>query len=145
MVDKRVDAALARSEQARQAIVQKTPRHRSRCTQQTRGNDQKYRNTLEQTKTHHWQDWLEKAEDLDIWTAHRFTSSSGGDGGKTKIPVLKYKVGDTIALASDNCDKGHMLAKNFFPAKPPTDEVSRLVPLYPFSFVSSSRALIPIR
>jgi len=82
----------------------------------------KYRNTLDQTKSHHWRDWLEKAEDPDIWTAHRFTSSSGGDGGKTKIPVLKYKVGDTDALASDNCDKGRVLANNFFPAKPPTDE-----------------------
>jgi len=82
----------------------------------------KYHNTLDQTKRHHWRDWLEKAEDPDIWAAHRLTSSAGGDGGKTKIPVLKYKVGDTVATASANCEKGRVLAKNFFPTKPPSDE-----------------------
>jgi exonuclease III len=65
----------------------------------------KYRNTLDQNKRQHWRDWLEKAEDPDIWTVHRLTSSTGGDGGKSKIPALKYKVGDTIATVSDNSDK----------------------------------------
>jgi len=82
----------------------------------------KYHNTLDQTKRHHWRDWLEKAEDPDIWVAHRLTSSAGGNGGKAKIPVLKYKVGDTVATASANCKKGQVLAKNFFPTKPPSDE-----------------------
>ena len=82
----------------------------------------KYRNTLDLTHRQHWRDWLENAEDPDIWAAHRLTSSSGGDGGKSKIPVLNYKVGDAMAVASENCDKGRVLAKNFFPAKPPSDE-----------------------
>ena len=82
----------------------------------------KYRNTLDHTKSHHWRDFLEKAEEPDLWAAHRLTSSTGGDGGKSKIPVLKYKVGDTEAKASDNSDKGQVLAKNFFPAKPLSDE-----------------------
>jgi ribonuclease HI/exonuclease III len=82
----------------------------------------RYHNTLDQTKRHHWRDWLEKAEDPDIWAAHRLTSSSGGDGGKSKIPVLKYKVGDADAKASDNGDKGRVLAKYFFPDKPPGNE-----------------------
>lgn len=34
-----------------------------------------YCKILEQTKRHHWRDWLEKAEDPDIWTVHRLTTS----------------------------------------------------------------------
>ena len=84
----------------------------------------KYRNTLDQTQRQHWRDWLENAEDPDIWAAHRLTSSSGGDGGKTKIPALKYTVDGAEATARDNGDKGRLLAKNFFPAKPPADEAT---------------------
>ena len=40
-----------------------------------------FQKTLERTKRQHWRDWLEKAEDPDIWTAHRYTSSPIGDGG----------------------------------------------------------------
>ena len=65
---------------------------------------------------------MEKAEEPDMWAAHRLTSSVGGDRGKSRIPVLKYKVDEVTALASDNYDKGQVLAKNFFPAKPPSDE-----------------------
>ena len=30
----------------------------------------KYCKVLDYTKRHHWRDWLEKGEDLDLWTAH---------------------------------------------------------------------------
>ena len=66
----------------------------------------KYRKTLEQTKNHHWRDWLENAEDPDIWTAHKLTSNPWGDGGKTRIPGLKQGTdGDEIAAVT-NSDKG---------------------------------------
>ena len=81
-----------------------------------------YRKTLEQTKTQHWRDWLENAEDPDIWAAHRLTSSSCGDGGKSRIPALKYAANGEEATASINADKGRLLAKGFFPEKPPSDE-----------------------
>jgi hypothetical protein len=44
---------------------------------------------MESTKQQHWRDWLNKAEDPDIWTAHKYTSAPAGDGGKYRIPVLK--------------------------------------------------------
>ena len=81
-----------------------------------------YRRILEQTKRQHWRDWLEKAEDPDIWTAHRLTSSAWGDGGKARIPALKYKVGEVETSANTNLDKGRVLAKGFFPVRPPADE-----------------------
>ena len=81
-----------------------------------------YRRILEQTKRQHWRDWLEKAEDPDIWSAHRLTSSAWGDGGKARIPALKYKVDEVETSASTNLDKGRLLAKSFFPVRPPTDK-----------------------
>ena len=39
----------------------------------------KYRKTLEQTKNQHWRDWLENAEDPDLWAAHKLTSNPRGD------------------------------------------------------------------
>jgi len=80
-----------------------------------------YRRILEQTKWQHWRDWLEKGEDLDIWTAHRLTTQAWGDGSKTRIPMLVYKVGEVETSANSNSDKGHVLAKVFFPDKPPAD------------------------
>jgi hypothetical protein len=61
-----------------------------------------YRKILEQTKRHHWRDWLEKAEDLNIWAAHHLTTSQGSDRGKARIPALNYKVGDMEKTASTN-------------------------------------------
>jgi hypothetical protein len=61
-------------------------------------------------------------EDLDIWTAHRLTSLDWGNGGKARISVLKYKIGEVETSASTNIDKGHALAKGFFPARPPADD-----------------------
>ena len=80
-----------------------------------------YRRILEQTKRQHWRDWLEKGDDPDLWTAHRIVSSSYGDGGKTRIPVLTYKDGEETRTASTNKEKGRALARNFFPAKPRSD------------------------
>ena len=43
-----------------------------------------FHKTLEHTKRQHWQDWLKKADDPDIWTAHKYTSSPAGDGGNAE-------------------------------------------------------------
>ena len=80
-----------------------------------------YSNTLKSTKKHHWRDWLERAEDPDIWTVHRLITSPASDGGKSRIPGLKYKDsadGDE-KLAASNTEKSKVLAKCFFPTKPP--------------------------
>ena len=37
-----------------------------------------FHKTLEHTKRQHWRDWLEKADDPDIWTTHKYTSSPAG-------------------------------------------------------------------
>ena len=80
-----------------------------------------YHKILEQTKRQHWRDWLEKAEDPDIWTAHCLITSQGSDGGKARIPALIYKIGNSEKTASRNKEKGSILVKGFFPTKPPID------------------------
>jgi len=81
-----------------------------------------YRDTLEYTKKQHWHDWLERAEDLDIWTVNKLISSAALDGGKARIPVLKGKVGGQETSVNTNDKKSATLAKGFFPPKLQMDE-----------------------
>jgi ribonuclease HI len=78
-----------------------------------------FQKTLERTKRQHWWDWPEKAEDPDIWTAHKYTNAPVGDGGKSRIPVLKLTQSGQENIATTNEEKSKMLASSFFPAKPP--------------------------
>ena len=87
----------------------------------------KYRNKLEHTKRQHWRQWLEKAEDPDLWAAHQMMTSAPTDGGKAKIPKLKHKVGEEETTASTNSEKSVALAKCFFPAKPQEQELQARV------------------
>ena len=80
-----------------------------------------FHKTLEQTKRQHWRDWLEKVEDTDIWTAHKYTSSPAGDGGKSRILVLKAEHDGQEVAATSNEEKSKMLAKTFFPPRPSDD------------------------
>ena len=82
-----------------------------------------YHRILEQTKRQHWRDWLEKADDPDIWMAHRLMAQIRGDGSKARIPTLIHKVSKIETTANTNSDKGSILAKVFFLEKPPADAV----------------------
>ena len=73
---------------------------------------------LKHTKQQHWRQWLEKAEDLDLWVAHWITTSAPMDGGKAKIPKLKHRADEEDVTATTNGKKSIALAKCFFPAKP---------------------------
>ena len=77
---------------------------------------------LEKTKKNHWRDWLEKAMDPDLWTAHKYISAPPGDCGKTRIPDLMFTDNEGQHRASTNEDKGKILAKTFFPTKPVATE-----------------------
>ena len=83
--------------------------------------NRKFHKTLEHTKRQHWRDWLEKADDPDIWTAHKYTSSPATDGGKSRIPVLKTIGNGQEVTATTNKEKSRLLAKTFFPPRPLDD------------------------
>ena len=101
-----------------------------------------YHKTMERTKRQHWHDWLEKAEDPDIWTAHRYTASPAGDGGKSRIPVLKLTRDGQETTATTNEEKSGMLAKTFFPSRPIDDPLIHFVypkPICDFDPISSEQ------
>lgn len=81
-----------------------------------------YDRTLERTKRQHWRDWLERAEDPDIWSIHKYTSQPSTDGARARIPALKHKRGNAELTATTNTEKAQALAKSFFPAKPADPE-----------------------
>ena len=85
----------------------------------------RYDKTLQFTKKQHWRDWLERAEEPDIWTVQRMTSAPATDGGKARIPILKRKTGEQETAASTNKEKSAMLAQGFFPPKPQDDRIQQ--------------------
>lgn len=75
----------------------------------------KYEREIEYSKKHHWRDWLEKATDPDIWTAHKYISAPSADGSKTRIPILTKTQDEVTTTANTNEEKSEMLAATFFP------------------------------
>ena len=76
-------------------------------------------------------DWLEKADDLDIWTAHRYISALASDGSTMRIPTLTDMRNGEEVTASTNEDKSQMLARTFFPSKPSENKQSECKQNYP--------------
>jgi hypothetical protein len=74
----------------------------------------KYVSEIEKNKRQHWRDWLEKASDLDIWTAHRYISATTPDGNNTRIPTLRVQAGESVRMAAINEEKSKMLVDTFF-------------------------------
>jgi ribonuclease HI/exonuclease III len=80
--------------------------------------NKEYAKAIKYTKQQHWRDWLEKAEDPDMWTAQRMVSGPASDGGKAHIPPFKITVEGTETSVKANPEKSRALAKVFFPPKP---------------------------
>jgi len=78
----------------------------------------RYEGNLEYNRKHHWRDWLEKADEPDIWMANCYVTVPATDGSKDRIPVLKVTVDGQETSVQTNSEKGNALAKGFFPLKP---------------------------
>ena len=83
-----------------------------------------YSKAILEAKREHWVGFLERLSYGEVWIANRYISSSGSDGGKTRIPTLKLSLAaDPLAppmIASMNEEKSAMLARLMFPSKPAT-------------------------
>jgi len=74
---------------------------------------------IQRTKEEHWKEWLNDMVGTDIWIAHKYISNPGGDGGKTRIPMLRKTGPDgRIIQASTNEEKSKVLAQALFPPPP---------------------------
>jgi hypothetical protein len=63
----------------------------------------------------HWADFLEEASDRDLWTSNRYLKDPIGDGGKSRIPMLKVKeVDGTTREIASNDKKAEVFHKVFF-------------------------------
>lgn len=83
-----------------------------------------YEKAIQDAKKTHWRDWLEEANNEDLWIANGYISRPYGDGSKTRIPTLKgtNDEGEETVLSS-NEDKSKAFARALFPPPPPRSSV----------------------
>ena len=80
-----------------------------------------YANAIKTQRRSHWNKWLEKVGEQDVWAANRFIASPPSDGGKARIPALKTPNDDgELTEVDDNEQKSRLLHKVFF-YDPPDD------------------------
>ncbi|VDC03411.1 unnamed protein product [Peniophora sp. CBMAI 1063] len=86
-----------------------------------------YRNAILTAKRTHWEDWLEHVGERDVWTANRYTVSTGSDGGSTRLPTLTHmdESGNKVKV-STNENKSELLAR--FSSRPCQQRVVALSP-----------------
>jgi hypothetical protein len=89
----------------------------TKMSQTTPSTPKAYEKSIEHNKRHHWRDWLEKADDLDIWIAHRYISAPASDSSIMRIPTLKTKHNSVEVITNTNEEKSQVLAKTFFPVR----------------------------
>jgi ribonuclease HI len=78
-----------------------------------------YTDAIKAAKLKHWEAYLSNLEPNDVWTATRFTTGTGTDGGGTRVPTLKTADG----VHATNEEKAHAFSKTFFPPAPTTSSV----------------------
>ena len=82
-----------------------------------------FKTLLSETKKQNWIDWLENAEQKDLYLANKYMSNEPTDYSNARIPSLRIKVNGADALAEDNIAKAEALAKSFFPPPPAVSSV----------------------
>jgi hypothetical protein len=79
-----------------------------------------FKKLLVATKKQNWIDWLENAEQRDLYLAYKYISSEPTDYLSTRVPLLRIKVNGVDGLAEDNISKVEALSQSFFPPPPAT-------------------------
>jgi hypothetical protein len=80
-----------------------------------------YSQAIRDAKQKHWERFLEELDGDTMWTAASYLKGEQADGGRARIPNLKYtKLDGSVNLASDNETKSTILLEAFFPPPPTT-------------------------
>ncbi|CAG7854336.1 SubName: Full=Uncharacterized protein {ECO:0000313/EMBL:CCA76494.1} [Serendipita indica DSM 11827] len=90
-----------------------TPDHPSH--QAYRVAQDKMKRTVRASKEEHWWNWIDNANDSDLWNINRFQKQSNSDGSREQVPPLKSSNG---TLAQSEEEKAAILAEAFFPPPP---------------------------
>ncbi|QRV96409.1 Reverse transcriptase (RNA-dependent DNA polymerase) [Ceratobasidium sp. AG-Ba] len=83
-----------------------------------------YTQAIKDAKQTHWEEFLEGLGEDSIWTAAKFVGGEQSDGGRARIPNLKYvDHKGQPSQARDNTTKSKVLLEAFFSPPPtPSDE-----------------------
>ncbi|QRV86981.1 Reverse transcriptase from transposon X-element protein [Ceratobasidium sp. AG-Ba] len=94
-------------------------------------NRNAYTQAVKDAKQTHWEEFLENLGEDTIWTAARYVDGEPTDGGRARIPNLKYaNLAGQPTLARDNTTKSKVLLNAFFPAPPlPSDDPDPAFPI----------------
>ncbi len=92
---------------------------------------QNYAKLIERTKLTHWNEFIENASDVTIWSIHNYMARTPMDRGRTKVPTLHEMdpTGCRIDIHS-NQQKGRVLQNYFCPSSTPM-ETARTQCVYP--------------
>ncbi|SJL18921.1 uncharacterized protein ARMOST_22523 [Armillaria ostoyae] len=74
----------------------------------------RYQREIKRQKKDHWQEWVTKILDRDIWSAAKYATEPGKSTGPTKTPVLKDSGGQVQVNPGA---KAKLLASSFFPER----------------------------
>jgi len=100
------------------------PEHHSHAEARQLAN--KFKDTIEDTKVEHWDNYLEKVTGEGMWTLNKFISQTPGDGAASRLPTLQYLDNEgKKRTAVTNQEKTDVLAKGFFPERPADLSVER--------------------
>jgi hypothetical protein len=92
--------------------------------EQHRAVRNQYGEAILKAKEQHWAEFLEEAEERELWIANKYISNPCGDGGKTRIPSLKVPAPDgSVSVIMSNEGKVELLMKQFFPPAPAASTV----------------------
>jgi hypothetical protein len=94
-----------------------TPNHPAH--QQLKTANKEYAELIKKSKKEHWENWLTNASERDVWTANKYATDPPTDGGRTRMPTLKFTdpTGE-IRHTNSNQEKSTALANSFFPPPP---------------------------
>ncbi|KAG9120597.1 hypothetical protein FRC07_003847, partial [Ceratobasidium sp. 392] len=80
-----------------------------------------YAQAIKDAKRKHWETFLEGLDENTMWSAASYIGDEGKDGGRTRIPSLRFKTEEgEERTAQDNATKSQVLLDSFFP--PPPEE-----------------------
>ncbi|CUA75215.1 putative RNA-directed DNA polymerase from transposon BS [Rhizoctonia solani] len=92
----------------------------------------RFSQAIKDAKRKHWEDFLEELDEESMWTAAGYLSSEPTDGGRARVPSLRYTQPDnTPASATDNDTKSRVLMESFFPPAPPPCQPDTPTPQHP--------------
>jgi hypothetical protein len=92
--------------------------------QKAKDTDKAYSEAIEKAKEQHWDTYIQKLDSETMWTALKYATTPGTDGGRTRIPTLRTKdqTGTTTQEHTTSDSKATLFSNTFFPP-PPKDSL----------------------